>query len=203
MRILKRSLIITLGILLFSSSVVAQEDSWGLSSSEQGYYDEEQPSVSEESAAPEEPVEYPRYDNDKPSTFGILLGYALDFETLPYHPYGFAVGVRGGYTLDVGVYLGVKLIYYGGGMENTVHQNAITADVEIGYDIDADVIVVRPSIDLGLEARKEFFHFAPGASIIVPFKDSYFVGFDTRYLLVFDSDPIQGISFIGSLGVRY
>jgi len=203
MRIKKRSLVITLGILLFSSSVVAQEDSWGLSSSEQGYDDEEQPSVSEEPAAPEEPVEYPSYDNDKPSTFGILMGYALDFETLPYHPYEFALGVRGGYTLDFGLYLGVKLIYYTGQMVNLDHENAITAGVEVGYEINADVILARPSLDVGFEARKEFFHLAPGASIMLPFEESYFVGFDARYLLVFDADTIQGISFTGSVGVRY
>jgi hypothetical protein len=216
MRILKRYVIISLGVLLFSSSVAAQggymQQGGYLQQpqSNQGYYETEQPPMSEEATEPEEsyePVAYSSNDDNKPSTFGVLVGYAIDFESLPYKPYEFGFGLRGGYTLDIGLYLGMKFVYFTGEMYYMDHENVVTLGAEVGFDIDADVIIVRPSIDVGLDARggehEERFHLAPGATLVAPFEDSYFVGLDVRYQVVFDADPIQGISFLATGGVRY
>lgn len=188
--------IFALPILLFSTSVIAQDDFLEASQPSQGYSAGAEASVSEEPALPVD------NSNNKQSSFSVLGGYAIDFESED-SPYGVALGVRGGYTLDIGLYLGLKFIYYVG--EQTFqneHNNVVTVNAEVGYDFDFEPIIVRPSLDIGLDTRRELFSIAPGASILVPL-DEFIVGLDVRYLSVADADSIQGLSFLASVGVRY
>ena len=107
---------------------------------------------SEETVQPEQTAG----ESKKPISLGLLLGYGIDLEEESINPFGFGFGLRGGYTLDMGLYLGAQFIYFMGesfedpttGMEGSI--NVIPISIEGGYDIDLEAIVIRPLLGLGI-----------------------------------------------------
>lgn len=82
-------------------------------------------------------------------TAGILLGYGFDDAA------GFGLGLRGGYTLPIHVYLGGTFIYHFGSSStagfNSTSVNVFYLGVEGGYDfvISSVPLVIRPYLGLG------------------------------------------------------
>ena len=148
----------------------------------------------------------------KPISLGILLGYGIDFDKGNSNPYGVGLGLRGGYTLNMGLYVGGQFIYFigdseeAGGMKASI--NVMTLGVEVGYDLKVAPVLIRPSLGLGLafasasvsgsvsgfsvgdqSNTETYFYVAPGASVIYPI-NMFFVGADLR-LIFMTSDPLS------------
>lgn len=92
------------------------------------------------------------------SAFG-QLGYGIftgdDTGGSDVNPYGLGLGLGGGYTLDMGVYLGARFDYFLGdsnttaGIDSSV--NIYQFGLEVGYDLGlAPELVLRPQLGLGL-----------------------------------------------------
>jgi hypothetical protein len=156
------------------------------------------------------PDESPPSENNnqkRSNTVGLLVGYAIDFESYPFNPYGVGLGVRGGHTFDFGLYLGGKFLYFVGGTDINGRHNETGFSLELGYDFEFDPITVRPSMDFGvethaLETRQDYFFLGAGISFIVSL-DLFFIALDVRYLSAFDANPVEGMAFMGNLGIRY
>ena len=126
-------------------------------------------------------------------------------------PAGFGLGLRGGYTLPMNVYLGLTLVYHLGKSDTIanvdVGANMYLLGVEGGYDIMAGPVVVRPFLGLGpvfIHLNQAYptglgtavgnsdtftkFGIWPGAAGLYPINDMFFVGGDMRVLIVPDSD---------------
>lgn len=183
-------------------------------------------SAQEPAAAPdaqESAAVEPAARAQKPISLGLLLGYALDFEEGDVNPFGFGFGLRGGYTLNMGLYLGGHFVYFLGesydmaGGEASI--NVITIAAEVGYDLNLQPIVIRPSLLLGLglssvsvkmeamgvsmdesETETDLF-LGPGASVIYPL-DGFFIGADLRFLLVMAEESITGMSIMVNGGMN-
>ena len=146
----------------------------------------------------------------------LLLGYGATTsknDTVQEHePAGFGLGVRGGYTLPMKVYLGATFVYHFGFSESTpdgdVSGNILYFGVEGGYDIEAGPVLVRPYLGLGDviasvstpvtsspflggtiggSTSEGHFGFWPGGTVLYPI-ENFFVGGDLRYLIVTGSD---------------
>ena len=130
---------------------------------------------------------------------GALLGYGFKDGV------GFGLGVRGGYTLPMNVYLGGTFVYHLGKSEGEASVNIFYLGVEGGYDISAGPVVVRPylglgpafahasipSVQLGGGATvggshtETKFGFWPGVTLLYPIT-GFFIGADMRVLIVSD-----------------
>lgn len=134
---------------------------------------------------------------------GALLGYGFEDAAK------LGLGVRGGYTLPMNVYVGGTFVYHlgdseeGGGAEASV--NLYYFGVEGGYDINVAPVVIRPYLGLGAATAKvelkipgfadvseseTRFAAWPGATLIYPL-GSAFVGADARFLFVEDYDAFS------------
>jgi hypothetical protein len=146
---------------------------------------------------------------------GLLLGYGVTTSkndtVQEREPAGFGLGLRGGYTLPMNVYLGATFVYHFGFSESTpegdVSGNILYFGVEGGYDIEAGPVLVRPYLGLGdvigsvtiPTVSSPFLNIAggttseghfglwPGGTVLYPI-DNFFVGGDLRYLIVTGSD---------------
>lgn len=137
---------------------------------------------------------------------GALLGYGFK------EGVGFGLGVRGGYTLPMNVYLGGTFVYHFGKSESTAFGDASSKvlyfGVEGGYDIEAGPVLVRPFLGLGdaivhgntvtcigfggigcasVSGSSGYFALWPGAAVFYPL-DDFFVGGDARVLIVTSGD---------------
>jgi len=88
---------------------------------------------------------------------GARLQYGIDMEDYEANPYGLGFGLRGGYTLDMNVYIGGNFEYFFGGSETVggaeFSWNVWQLQVEGGYDLGfGPKFVVRPQLGLGLGA---------------------------------------------------
>jgi hypothetical protein len=194
-------------LLWLSSSAVAQDDFMEPSRNNEAVPTSPDATVPEESPPPEN-----NNQNKSINTVGLLAGYAVDFENFGYNPYGIGLGVRGGHTFDFGFYLGGKFLYFLGGTDFYGRHNETAFSLELGYDFDIDPITIRPSMDFGLEthrlstqtggASKDYFFLGAGVSFIVSL-DVLFFALDVRYMAAFDANPVEGMAFLGNLGVRY
>jgi hypothetical protein len=134
---------------------------------------------------------------------GLLLGYGFKDGV------DFGLGVRGGYTLPMNVYLGGTFMYHFGKSENTgfgdasVHMFYVGA--EGGYDIYLQPVIIRPYLGLGVATAtasvpggtvagftfpstsdsSSKFAAWPGATVLYPI-NQFFVGGDARFLIVSD-----------------
>jgi outer membrane protein with beta-barrel domain len=146
-----------------------------------------------------------------------LLGYGFKDGT------NLGLGVRGGYTLPMNLYLGGTFVYHLGKSESTgfgdVKANIYYFGVEGGYDIAAGPVVVRPYLGLGgatLKATSPGFNLGgisvpsasnsetrfalwPGATVLYPL-GSAFIGADARFLIVEDSNAF---SLFATGGVQF
>jgi len=132
-----------------------------------------------------------------------LLGYGFKDGV------GLGLGVRGGYTLPMNVYVGGTFVYHLGKSESTplgdVSEHIYYFGVEGGYDINVEPVVIRPYLGLGAAtatATVPGFSFGgtsvpsqtasdtkfaawPGATVLYPIGNA-FVGGDARFLIVSD-----------------
>jgi hypothetical protein len=136
-------------------------------------------------------------------------------------PYGFALGLRGGYTLDFKLYLGLYFSYYVGTssegysanttVKNTASASSIHFGAEVGYDWWLGPAVIRPSLELGpalalttLSGKTTTINsmmFGPGLTIFAPI-DSFFIGGDVHFNLLTGDGP-GAILLAATAGVRF
>jgi hypothetical protein len=126
------------------------------------------------------------------------------------------LGVRGGYTLPMNLYLGGTFVYHLGKSENDVSSNLYYFGVEGGYDIGAGPVVIRPYLGLGAAtamasipaipgftekttASETRFALWPGATVLYPI-GSAFIGADARFLIV---DEFNAFSLFATGGVHF
>lgn len=172
-----------------------------------------------EPGAEEAPVD----GGKKPISAGLLLGYGLDLESGSGNPWGLGFGLGGGYTLDMGLYLGARFVYYLGdsqtiptglGTHISVDVNIWELGVEGGYDIAMDKLHIRPGLGLGIASASSsaagtstsdmYLYVAPGAALLYDVSDSFFVGAEVRLQLVFaDPDMIKALILLANAGMRF
>jgi hypothetical protein len=137
----------------------------------------------------------------KPSV-GLVAGYAFK------KYYGVGLGLRGGYTLPMSVYVGGTFVYQiGGTLAGDVKVSLMYFGAEGGYDIAAGPLVVRPVLGLGLASvssstpgytvgavsyagiddTQTKFSLWPGVTVLYPIGNLY-VGGDLRYNLILGYD---------------
>jgi hypothetical protein len=111
--------------------------------------------------------------------------------------YGLGLGVRGGYTLPMNVYVGGTFIYHLGKTTSTPFgdekANIYYFGVEGGYDLAAGPVVVRPYLGLGgvtaavslggASDSESKLALWPGATVLFPI-GHLSVGADARYVIV-------------------
>ena len=192
--------------------------------------DWERPPEEEKAPAKEAPVEAsePPVHGGKPISVALLLGYGFktDRQTggLGTDPYGLMAGVRGGYTLDFALYLGVFFNYYLGSSDETgsgriatevrdVSSNYMQFGVEVGYDFGAGPVLIRPSLEIGMalaftDADRAGvtqtvgdLMFGPGVAVLVPV-DDFFIGGDIRGSLV-TGDGIAAVTLAVTGGMKF
>lgn len=164
------------------------------------------------SAAAEEPWTAEQATISAQLEYGIFTG---DDGGTDLNPYGLGLGLKGGYTLDMGVYVGGAFDYFLGGSEDVsvlgasaeTSLNIWMLQAEVGYDVGLmPEGVLRPKLGLGItspsgEACVEIgseercedldldskFSIAPGAQFLYSLGGG-FITADARYNIVFTGD---------------
>jgi hypothetical protein len=137
---------------------------------------------------------------------------------------GVGIGLRGGYTLPMKVYIGAAFVYHLGG-SNDANQVKYTGSTlylgpEAGYDLELGPVILRPYVGLGygsVKAKAEAggttlidrseggFAVWPGVMARYPV-DAFFVGADARYALVTGTDKITnagGAGVFATVGMNF
>jgi hypothetical protein len=96
----------------------------------------------------------PAFTLGRPSA-AARLQYGADMSDLEANVYSLGAGVRGGYTLDVGVYMGLSFDYFLGStgdvLGGEVSGNIWQVMAEGGYDFGlSPTIVLRPQLGFGM-----------------------------------------------------
>jgi hypothetical protein len=193
----------------------------------QGADDERPPG--DEPTAPEEPVaadpdaEAASSGHPNPISAALLLGMGFSVETGSddVNPWGFGLGLRGGYNLD-DFFIGARFVYHlGETVEVTrfgtlgeprmedVTANLLQFGVEAGYDIHAgSTVVLRPQFGIGFavvsgERDQTSVFIAPGVSVLFEVSPKFFVGVEGQYQLVATEISISGIVALANIGMRF
>lgn len=137
---------------------------------------------------------------------------------------GVGIGLRGGYTLPMKVYVGAAFVYHLGG-SNEANQVKYTGSTlylgpEVGYDLELGPVILRPYVGLGygsvkakaeaggttlLDRSEGGFAVWPGVMARYPV-DAFFVGADARYALVTGTDKITnagGAGVFATVGMNF
>ncbi|MDD9943733.1 MAG: hypothetical protein OXU20_22010 [Myxococcales bacterium] len=156
------------------------------------------------------------FGDGRPLQVGLALGYGFETEKNRYgaHPYGFAGGLRAGYTLDIGVFVGLSTTYFLGSSNDgataavvsRVIENSVSAwliNLEVGYDLWFGPVIFRPGAEIGMaltfvgwdqltgaSSTRAGLVLVPGASLIYPF-DELYLGGDMRLIMPV-GDSAQG-----------
>jgi hypothetical protein len=189
---------------------------------------EKPPVEQEKPAAPVvvAPVEKPDGDG-KPWSAGLLLGWGFktDRQTagLGADPYGFAAGIRGGYSLDFNLYVGLFYTFYLGssqtgsqarviGVPKTTTANYMQFGAEVGYDWWVGPVVIRPSLQIGAAlgftdvtgvSRRELdMLLGPGLTVVHPW-DMFFIGGDARFAIATGSTGASAFLLALTGGLRF
>ncbi len=166
--------------------------------------------------AVDKPVEPPpaSEEEEKPISIAPLLGYATNHAN-------FGIGVRGGYTLPMHLYVGGTVVYHFGtsndvpsfgGKTVTASAHILYPGVEVGYDIHAGPVIVRPYGGVGLGVAlvslgdesdsKSSLALWPGCQVTYDIPRSpVFVGGDAR-LLVMTSGGDPSFGMFATAGMR-
>ncbi len=145
----------------------------------------------------------------------LLLGYGFD------DVFKLGLGVRGGYTLPMKVYVGGTFVYHLGtsvdvGAGQSVSVNIMMFGAEGGYELAAGPVIVRPYAGLGLavvkvsepaitvagvtagggSASDSRVYFAPGVTVLYPVTSNIAVGADARVVIV-SSDTALDLMLTG------
>lgn len=148
------------------------------------------------------------------------FGFATQGDALG-NPYNVSLGAGAGYTLG-GLYLGAMADYFIGDTtyEADAESNTVRVDYdwshmafELGVDVAARSLVLRPSIGVGVGIAglcrddacdsESYPLFAPGLSGLAPLGSHSFFTFSVRYLVVpgrDNVDPYDGLMFGVGLG---
>jgi len=165
-----------------------------------------------------------RATSDKVS-LAVALGYGfvvtddgdLDGDA---NPYALGFGLRGGYTLDAGIYLGLLSQIYGGEKvgNDTVNGRIYQMNFagELGYDLAlGDTAVLRPSVAIGStvsmgevcvlgrctsDHTDPYLLVAPAVTLVISLGKLY-LGGELRYFYLPDNDFPDGLLFGGQVGV--
>lgn len=133
---------------------------------------------------------------------GVALGYGIytgESADDSFNAYGVGFGVRGGYTLSPGVYLGGVFDYYLGDSGNIAEvetsANIYQFEAEVGYDLGlGSKVALRPKIGIGYgilasevkssaftaSNTSSAFAFTPGVQVLFDLKP-VFLSADIRY----------------------
>ncbi len=193
----------------------------------------ERPPMEEEKPKPKavEKTEEP-YGDGRRIEIGLAPAFGFDTGKADWNttlnPYFFGLGLRGGYELDMKLFLGAGFVYHLGESAKLVantpgamtagvrdaRQNYMLAFVEVGYDIWAGDLIIRPSMWLGMGfaivdpylttngvKTVSDFMFAPGLNLIYVM-DGIYIGGDARYVAV-TADGVQGIDLFFLIGLRF
>ena len=191
----------------------AEPDSW------------ERPPMEEEKPQQLKPVvlETKTLSDGLPWSVGLVIGYGMTTDNnndFSVNPYSLGFGLRGGYTLGFGVYVGIYYSYLigssdtlgGGQTQLDVSANYMLTGGEVGYDAWFGPVIIRPSLQIGPAiALSEVqlsgsdttisLSLAPGLTIVHPF-DSFFLGGDARFNIV-TGDGTSGFIFYLTGGYRF
>ncbi len=136
---------------------------------------------------------------------------------------GVGIGIRGGYTLPIKIYVGAAFVYHLGGSKDKdqvkYSGSTLYLGPEVGYDLDVGPVIVRPYVGLGYgtaKAKAEVggnsidrseggLAFWPGVMARYPI-DAFFVGADARYALVTGTDKITnagGVGVFATVGMSF
>src|SRR5436190_15467148 len=93
---------------------------------------------------------------------GVIGGYGIATSDISHDPYLFTIGAQAGVTVPVvPVYLGARLMWFTGELENvelvramnmtalSLSLNYLMYGVDLGYDVEAGPVVVRPLVSAG------------------------------------------------------
>jgi hypothetical protein len=139
---------------------------------------------------------------------GLLLGYGFSGDT--GIPYTLGLGARVGYTLPFNLYVGGSFVYHLGktkdyGPDFSEKRNVWYVSGEVGYDIGAGPVVIRPYAGVGrasVDSSSDEAGFGsysssrsklilyPGTAVMFPIGPA-FVGADLRYVIMIDA-PTSG-----------
>ena len=137
---------------------------------------------------------------------------------------GVGIGLRGGYTLPMKVYVGAAFVYHLGGTKDAEQVkysgSTLYLGPEVGYDLELGPLVIRPYVGLGygtvkakaeaggrtlVERSEGGFALWPGLMARYPV-DAFFVGADARYALVTGTDKITnggGAGVFATAGMNF
>jgi hypothetical protein len=186
--------------------------------------DEEKPPVTPAA----EPAEEKAVGDGKPIGIGLLAGWGFNTARrnsgLGPDPYRLGFALRGGYSLDIQLYLGLYVGYYLGSSltgdsarqndpTRTTSASYLHAGAEAGYDWWVGPLIVRPSIIIGaavafsdnpsLPAKTvTSMMFGPGFTVGHPW-DHFFLGGDLRANLVPSNNGVSSVLLAATFGVRF
>lgn len=170
-----------------------------------------------------------RHHDVGPVTLNAQFNYGFHTDDGDLNGYGAGLGLRGGYTLDMGLYLGGTFDYFFGEGESAgafgvvgadIHRNVYDFMAEVGYDFWIYRRgVLRPKIGLGVGIEhvsgcanaiivggtcrgdsQTGFAIAPGLQFMHFFSNVYFSG-ELRFETVSGVDGPDPSAFIFGLGV--
>ena len=185
----------------------------------------------EEAEKPKKEVAAPveeKAGDGRPWMAGLIVGYGFktDSDTgslaSAADPYGLTAGLRGGYSLDFNLYVGLFFAYYLGGSESGVQARVNTGTTsssasslqfgaEAGYDFWLGSVILRSSLQLGgqfaftqrMDDKRTTGDFiaGPGLGLFVPI-DGWFIGGEARPVLPFANAPVM-VLVAGQVGLRF
>lgn len=226
-------MLLTALLWVLPAAVLADKDEEeGADSAEEGKAGEADPweaPPEDEEAPPGAPVEAPKESmrgDGRPLQLGLAIGYGFETEKSKYgsDPYGFGAGLRAGYTLDMGVFVGFASTYFLGstqgddnigGVVRPAVENSVSAlmiGFELGYDVWLGPVIFRPSAELGvlltfssydvrtgLASTRGGMYISPGATVLVPIGEFYLGGDGRLPLAVGEGQSTFTIMAIGGL----
>ncbi|MGC4086811.1 MAG: outer membrane beta-barrel protein [Polyangiaceae bacterium] len=163
----------------------------------------------------------PALANDPATANVIQIGagvrYGIEMNDGDFNPWGVGLGLDGGYTLPMAVYVGGNFEYFFGdsvtlaGIETTGNVWQLTA--EGGYDIGLGPIVLRPKLGAGIGTLRgescfsgtcssdssSKFALTPGVKAMF-FTPSFSLSVDTRYDLIFADETAKALIFTVGIG---
>jgi len=150
--------------------------------------------------------------NKNPLSIAFLFGHGQK------EAFKSGIGGRIGYTLRSGLYLGGTFVSHFGTQDGPVQANVWYGGGEVGYQIEAGPLVVRPYAGAGIasvhasiyipqvgayeggriQATESRVVFWPGASVLLPVDGGRaFLGIDAKYLVVESSSAFNAYATLG------
>lgn len=176
---------------------------------------------------PPAPPEKPK-GSDRPISASISLGWGFmtDRQTnniqSAANPYQLGGSLRGGYSFDFHLYVGVYFTMFLGSSESGTSQaiNTVKMDssarymqfgADVGYDWWVGPVIVRPSLQIGealafatlgnVHKTVGDFMVGPGISVVHPW-DNVFLGGEGRFLIV-TGDGVAAFLLAATFGLRF